>query len=47
MGYIAISIIFASMFSVIGVEKYVQGQCVISYAQSNKTADEIKRICRG
>jgi predicted RNA-binding protein with PIN domain len=47
MGYIAIAIVFASMFTADAVEKYVEGQCVISYAQSNKTADEIKRICRG
>ena len=37
---------FAAMFAGIGLSEYSMSKCKIAYVQSNKTADEIKNICK-
>lgn len=48
MKWIAICVIgfVTAMFTPVVVDKYNQGQCKMSFATSDKTADEIIKICK-
>ena len=37
--------VFTSMAVSIGIEKYSEGQCKIAYASSNKSAEDIVKLC--
>ena len=37
--------VFSTMFTTIAFEKYSAGQCKIAYAGTNKSADEILKLC--
>ena len=47
MKWIAICVIgfVTAMFAPMMVEKYAVGQCKISFAQSDKSAEDIVKIC--
>ncbi len=45
LGWIVIGLIALPVI-VTGVSEYTTKQCKMEYAQSNKTADEINKICR-
>jgi len=42
---IAIAVIFLVMFGSLGYTEHVKSDCLQSYAQSNRSATEIKQIC--
>lgn len=39
------SIMFVAAFGSIALETYTEKQCVVAYAGSNKTAEEIAKVC--
>lgn len=43
---IAMAVIFGGGMAAAGIGEYQKGQCKIAYVQSNKTAEEINRICK-
>ncbi len=43
---IAVSVIFGGGMAAAGIGEYQKGQCKIAYVQSNKTAEEINKICK-
>lgn len=46
--WLAICIVGAvfGMFAPLAVSKYAESQCKIAYVQTNKTAEEISKICK-
>lgn len=47
MKWLAILVIgvFSGLFTAIAVDKYSENQCKIAYAASNKTAEDIVKLC--
>jgi hypothetical protein len=43
---IAVAVIFASMFGAAAFEAYTKNQCRAAYATSNRTVEEIAKVCR-
>lgn len=37
--------VFGTLFMAISVEKYSESQCKIAYVQSNKSAEDILKLC--
>ena len=43
---IAVAVMFGAMFGAAAFESYAKNQCRAAYASSNRTADEIAKVCR-
>lgn len=43
---IAAMVVLSVMFGSLPIETYFKAECRKAYAQSNKSVDEIKEICR-
>lgn len=43
---IAMAVLFGGLVAAGSIGEYQKGQCKIAYVQSNKTAEEINKICK-
>ena len=44
--YVMIGVIMLAMYAGMAYDGYSKRQCVVSYAQSNKTVEDIAKLCK-